>query len=109
MFGGLFQKSQPGSQESLFSNLEKPKTLNFNLNHLINSPKKSKKKRLYIKNKKIPKWAEKKDEIENPPELNGEDIFGAFQVENLSIDLVFSGENLNERNSGDWSFYDFQA
>ena len=76
---------------------------------LLDSPKKTNRsKRLYIRNKKIPKWAENlnnvSEQVMQQKKVNPRNLFGVFYVENLNSNAVLSlNENYKRTSSAKWN------
>jgi len=83
---------------------------------LMHSPKKSKsnKKRLYMRNKKIPKWAEdmnkvKEIVIRQMHEMDPDKIYGTCVVEKLDTNVIFGqNENYIRGSSARWLRNEYQ-
>lgn len=80
---------------------------------ILHSPKKSKsqKKRLYMRNKKVPRWAEDIEKVNEAVELqkemqdlNPNQIYGFCVVEKLDTNIIFSfSEKYLRGSSAKWT------
>lgn len=115
LFGGLFSKTMSGCSNNSSSSGSNLLNFNFSSKELLKSPKKvPKKKRLFVGNKKIPRWAEDLGKIEEQCQKQkgqGVEVFGRCVVEHLDTNIMFKGrkEGIVRTSSAKWNSRMFQT